>query len=454
MSLRSQSRLQTRLQLTSPRRQSILVSVLAGLAVFLGAVTQSPAPRFLYDAAQYWAGSVSLLSGGDAYVDGNLSLRGVFTSVLYLPAALATKGFGDSAGGTAVLVENSLLIALIGALLLPRLLRAWGPVTPWMVLVCAGLTWLVVGRFAPYPLTDLWAAALMLAAVVALRRSSAMGLMLAGLLAGIAFNVRPAYLVPLLLALAAVLLRRRLAGLWFAAGMGVALVSQSILNLTHGAGWKPWPSGMFALTQLQAHDASYIVRYDTAKYGLAQDPRQFFCNPEMAQAVGPHPPDSSGALVAFFTHNLPQSLVFLAEKAAAALHWPLSAPYYAPTSAGEGMFALLVTAVAVVGVVSLVNVGSRSGFRSVSLPVWVALLVWLGSLATIVTSAPETRFALPLVLLGIAGCAVLAGGRLGRWWAAGAAIAVVVMFAVGTLGLSHAAAPGPASPSICAASDL
>ena len=427
----------------------MIPSVMAGLLVFLGTVTQAPA-RFVWDAAKYWAGSVTLANGGDTYVGGALNFRGVWTSVLYLPATLAGRGLGNTSGGVAVLVENSLLISLVSVLLLPGLLRAWGPVTPWMVWVCAALTWLVVGRFAPYPLTDLWAAALMIAAVVALRTTSAMGLMLAGLLAGIAFNVRPAYLVPMLLALAAVLLRRRLAGLWFAAGMGVALVPQSILNLTHGTGWKPWPSDMFALTQLQAHYASYIVRYDTAEYGLARDPRQFFCNPEMAQAVGPHPPDSSGALVAFFTHNLPQSLVFLAEKGAAALHWPLSAPYYAPTWAGEGMFALLVTAVAVVGVVSLVYLGSRSGFRSVSLPVWVALLVWLGSLATIVTSAPETRFALPLVLFGIAGCAVLAGGRLSKWWVAGAVTAVVVVFAIGMAGLSHPAAPGEATPSACA----
>lgn len=432
------------------QRPSMTVTVVAGVLVFLATVTQAPA-RFVWDAAEYWAGSVSLTHGGETYLAGGLALRGVFTPVLYLPAALTARGLGDSSGGVAVLVENSLLISLVGVLLLPLLLRAWVPVTSVMVWVCAGLTWLVVGRFAPYPLTDLWAAALMLAAVVALQRRRVTGLMGAGLLAGIAFNIRPAYLVPALLVLALVLVRRRLAGLWFAAGVAVALLPQSILNLTHGTGWKPWPVGIQSLAQLQAYYASYIVRYDTAEYGLVRAPKQFFCSPEMARAVGDHPPFSSGALVGSYLHNLSQSLVFMAEKAAAVLHWPLSVPYYVPTWSGEQLFAVLVTTVAVVGVASLLQAQSTSGFRSASLAVGAALLVWLGSLATIVTSAPETRFAIPLVLLGIAGCAALAGRRVSERWAAGAVIAVVVVFAIGAAGLSHPAAPGVATPSTCAA---
>jgi hypothetical protein len=451
VSLGDQTRGQTRTHVASLQRQSILVSLVAGAAVFVGTVTQSPAPRFVYDAVQYWAGSVSLLNGGDAYVDGGLSLRGVFTSVLYLPAALATKVFGHSASGMAVLVENSLLVALIGALLLPRLLRVWGPVTPWMVLVCAGLTWLVVGRFAPYPLTDLWAGALMLAALVALERRTAMGLMGAGLIVGITFNVRPAYLVLLLLTPVVVLFRDKIRVVWFAAGVVVALVPQSIVNLRQGTGWKPWPPALGQLMQLRS-TGSYAVRYDTAAYGVVRDPQQYFCDPAMARVVVDHPPLSSGDLTALYLHHVPQWFVLVVERATAVMHWPLSAPYFAPAGARDNFFAFLVTTVVVVGVVTLVSAQFRSAFRSVPAAAWVALLVGLGSLSTIVTSNPETRLALPLVLFGIAGCAVLVGRRLGRRWAAGAAVAVVVVFAVGTLGLSHAAAPGPASPSVCAAS--
>jgi len=439
----------TRQRLASPQRQSAILTAMAGMALFLGTVTQSPA-RFLYDAATYWAGSIHLVHGRDPYSDGMLSLRGALTSVMYLPAALVTRGFGDSAGGLAVLVENSLLVSLVGVLLLPRLLRFWGPVTPWMVWVCAGLTWFLAGRFAPYPLTDLWAAALMLAAVVALQRRNMMGLMGAGLFAGIAFNVRPAYLVPLVLVLVIVLLGQRLAGLWFATGVVVALVPQQIVNFTHGAGWKPWPPGMAGLMQQRLGTASYVVRYDTAAYGLARNPQQYFCDPGMAQTVSDHPPLSTGGLADAYLHNLPQSLVVAAERAGAALHWPLSTPYFAPVGA-DRFFALLVTTVAVLGIVSLVHAQSKSGFRSAPVAVWVVAVVWLGSLASVATSPPETRFALPLVLIGIAGCSNLVRSRLSSRWVAGAIVAVAVVFAIGTVGLSHAAPAGPPSPSACGA---
>jgi hypothetical protein len=422
----------------------------AGLVVFLGTVTQSPS-GFAYDAATYWAGSVSLAHGRDAYVDGMLSLRGVLTSVLYLPAALAARVFGDSAGGVAVLIENSLLVALAGALLLPWVLRIWGPVTPWMVWFCSGLTWLLVGRFAPYPLTDLWAAAAILAAVAALQRRSPLAMMGAGLFAGIAFNIRPAYLAPLVLTLAVVLVRQGLVGLWCAVGVILALVPQLILNLTHGFGPSLWPHGMSGLMALRLGTSSHVVRYDTVIDGSAPDPRQLFCDPAMAQAILDHPSLSTGGLVSSYLGNLPHSLVVAAERASAALHWPLSTPYFAPTGAADQMFALLVTTVAVLGVVSLVHAQVGSGSRSSVLPVWAALAVWLGSLASVVTSPPETRFGLPLVLIGIAGCAVLVRGRLSSRWVAGAVIAVVVVFAIGTLGLSHPAAPGLASASTCAA---
>ena len=432
----------------APGRQRAIVTAIAGVVLFLATVTQSPA-RFLYDATGYWNGSVALANGGDPYIAGVMTLRGVLTSLLYLPAALAVKGSDPSAGGLAVLVENSLLVAFVGVLLLPGLLRAWGPVTSRMVWVCAGLTWIAVGRFAPYPLMDLWGAVVSLAAVVALQRRTTIGLIGAGLLAGIAFNVRPAYLLPLLMMVGVVFLTRRLSGMWFVGGAVVALLPQSIMNLAHGVSWIPWPRDMTALTQQQADHASYIVRYDTAVYGPVRNPQQFFCDPSMAQAVGNHPPGSTRELVSLYLHNPSQSFVFLLEKASAAVHWPLSAPYLSPGGAGDHLFALLVTAITVVGAAALAHGQLQSGVRSTPLPVWATLAVWLGSLTTLVTPSPESRFALPLVLLGIAGCSALLRQRPGKRWIAGTILMVVGVFALGNLGLSHPAPAGGISPAIC-----
>lgn len=430
------------------RRPRISASV-AALAVFLGCVIQ-PTRRFVYDAATYWRGAMSLAHGHDPYLVGGLSLRGVLTSVLYLPAALSTRAFGDGAAGTSVLVENSLLVTILGVVLLPRVLRAWVPVTRGMVLVSAGLTWLVVGRFAPYPLTDLWAAVLLIATVAALQRRSPVGFAVAGLCVGAAFNIRPAYLLAVLLAVAVVLWRERLAGLWFAAGALFALVPQSIFNLTHAGGWEPWPPRMTAVMQIQATFASYVIRYDTVAFVRAPDPRQFFCSPSMAAAIGDHPPASTGGLAVMFMQDLPTSLPFAVEKLAAVMHWPLAAPYFGPTGSWDTVFALLVTTVSLLGAVALVCVQAKTGFRHAPVAVVVAGAAWIASAATVVTSTPETRFALPLVLFGVVGCAAATRVWLGLRWGGVAVAAVALVFAAGVLGLSHSAQPGNVTPGACA----
>jgi len=226
-------------------------------------------------------------------------------------------------------------------------------------------------------------------------------------------------------------------------------VPQTIMNLTHGVPWIPFPRDMTKLTQLQADHASYVVRFDTAAYGPERDPHQYFCDPFMAQAVGNHPPGSTRELVSLYLHNPSQSFVFLIEKASAAVHWPLSAPYLAPGGGGDKLFALLVTAITVVGAAALVHAQLQSGLRSTPLTVWAALAVWLGSLTTLVTPAPESRFALPLVLLGITGCGTLVRQRPCKRWIAGTVLVVVGVFALGISGLSHPSPTGPASPATC-----
>ena len=56
--------------------------------------------------------------------------------------------------------------------------------------------------------------------------------------------------------------------------------------------------------------------------------------------------------------------IFTTEKVSAALHWPLSTPYFAPHGAGDLVFAAFTTAVAVMGFAALVHAQSRSSFRS------------------------------------------------------------------------------------------
>jgi hypothetical protein len=410
-------------------------------------VLQPATSSFFWDAGGYWNLAKGLVNGDSPFGGETLALRGVLTAFLYLPAAAVAQFGGDSLAGIAVLAENSILIAAIGVVLIPALVGLWRPVTVRVVIVSALGAGVVLAGFAPFPLTDLWAAALLVATVVGLGRRSAPWLLVAGLAAGAAFNIRPATLLPLVVVGLAVLVARRWSAAWFAMGTALALTPQLLLNLWRGSAWAPWPEMTGALSKLQASYAAYVVRYDTVfadsiSAGPASEPRRFFCSPGMVDALDGRAPESPGELATAFLSHLPQALVFSTQKVTAALHWPLSTPYTAPAPAVNALFAVLITAVTVIGALALLRRTVRSG-REVSLAQVAAWIVWAGSAATLVTSATEARFALPLVVFGIAGCALLAGdgirlpGTTGRLWVAGALIGVVAVYGVGLTGLRH-----------------
>jgi len=93
--------------------------------------------------------------------------------------------------------------------------------------------------------------------------------------------------------------------------------------------------------------------------------------------------------------------------------------------------------------------------RNVSLAQAAAVIAWTFSVATLVTSTTEARFALTLILFGIAGCALLAAegfrlsGTAPRAWVAGTLVAVVAVFGIGHVGLGHPV-EGDVTAEICA----
>lgn len=406
-------------------------------ALFAATVAQRPSGGFVYDAARYFNGSHALFTAADTVREGDLDFRGVLTTLPYAPAALA-EHLVTGAGRYAVLAENALLVAVIGAVLLPGLAIALrGPGGPARIWVCAALTWFVAARFAPYPLMDLPAATgFLTAAWLALREGTWWSLGLAGVAAGVTLNLRPAYLLPLVALGGLVAVTGLWPAAWFAAGVLAGSLPQVVFNLVRGSGLGLTPPGTAGLVGFQAGYASYIVRYDTVTSG--GPPQQFSCDPSMAAAVAGHPVDSTAGLVAALARNLPGSALFLLEKVAAALAWSSPAPYSVPAGTDRYDLALPVTVIVVAGLVLA---------RSAGLTVLAA-----GVAASLMTSATETRFALPLVLLGIAGCAaVRAGpGPGSRRLAAGAA-AVALLLAAAAAGVAHPLPPGPATPAACAA---
>ncbi|WP_040338453.1 hypothetical protein [Candidatus Blastococcus massiliensis] len=415
----------------------------AAALVVLATCLQQPASVFYADASTYWNATMAILQGGDLHAAGRLELRGIATSFLYLPAGVVVTLAGGAGAAFAVMVQNALLLAGTGAFLLPRFVGIWRPVTPRLVWACALGTGLLLAGFAPIPLTDVWAASLLLAATIALHGRRWQHLLVAGAAAGLAFNLRPAVLLPVAGVVIAVLVARRISGLWFLAGAAAALLPQSLYNLARGTSWLPWPEETFGLSGRQAHWASFTVRYDTLVTPDSVAPL-FYCSPSMAQAVEDAPPTSGGGLVAAFLSHPVEASVLSAQKVAAALHWGLAVPYSDEAPGVNALIAVLVTAVAVTGAAVGLHAVVTRGLRVLSLAQVAALLVWVGTLLSLLSAAPESRFALVLVLIGIAGCAALVADGLhtprdrAGWVRSGfLVVAVLAVFAVGVTGLQH-----------------
>ncbi|MEX5719533.1 hypothetical protein [Geodermatophilus maliterrae] len=419
------------------------LQVLVGGVLTAVLALRPPAPVFLYDAKAYLGGAVALLGPGGLVEGGGLTLRGALTPLMYLPAAAVARLLGDDVAGAAVIAQNALVIAVIGVVLIPRLVALWRPVTPTVVLTSAVTTGVLLSGFVTQPLSDLWAVALLLTVVVLLDRPTRWTWLVAGLAAGAAFNIRPATVLPLAAVGLALVVGCRPAVPWFLLGGAAALVPQVLLNRWERAIWAPWPEMTPWLTELQTSFASFVVRYDTVVGDPTRSPGLAFCSPGMAGAIDT-PPSSPGELAGVYLTHLPQSLVFAVQKIGAALHWPVSAPYLTDAPVVNAVFSVLVTAVTAVGAAVLLRrTIQRRGAAPLFGPVLV-LMVWAGSLLSLVTSATETRFAVALVLLGVAGCAVLVDDglrrprtRAARGWVAGTVVVLAVVFAAGVSGMQH-----------------
>lgn len=433
------------------------------LTVFLGTMARGTRPVD-FDALYYWIAAGKVIGTADL-PPGFLEVRGALGAPIYVPAALLAEVLGTGGALTAVLVQNSLLVALVAAFLLPRL--AGRPRDPWTAWGGAALVLVVLSPFAPYALVDLYPAVALLLALLLLRSRRPASLATVGVLLAFTVGVRPSYLVPVLL-LAAVLASHRVRALLpVGGGVALGLLPQSFVNLhLHGTAL-PWPVDSAGLVRLQAAYASYVVRYDTVP--SAPRPQLFHCSPAMAERVPSPPPEGLLELARHLLVNLPDSFVFALQKIAAAFLWGWSTPY---TAADEPVVTALGVTVALVsglGVAYLVRpvfgrhpagaggAGGDAATQRTRAWAWAAIAV--GSMLTLVSSTPEARFALPVVLVGVVGCTTAIAGRAplrapfwGRvpWWVPGLALGAFVV-AVGSTGMVNPAPPGDVTPEICAA---
>ena len=426
-------------------------------AVFAAATLARGLGEFRYDALYYWLAAQRVVGSIGSAPEGYWGVRGVLTAFVYVPAAAASAVIGADVAGFAVLVQNTVVLAWFAAFLLPRFIGRGQPVSARVRWLGALLTWLVAAGFARYPLVDIYPAIACVAIVVLLRSDRRVALVLAGLVAGVSVNLRPAYMVTVVLLIVAVLVWRRWIGLLMPAGVAVALLPQALFNVAKHGLWSLWPPASGALMAMQASLAAYVVRYDTL-FGAAQ-PQQFYCSPAMAERLSAPLPTTMGGLASTFLSNMPTSISFSLEKIGAALHWPLSTPYTTPMVGLDALFALFITAVTVAGVAAFVRsaVRARSTWSSSRWFDWAAVVgIAVGTILTLVSAATESRFALPLVLIGVLGIAPAADVRprealtRERWWIVGVLVVTIAVVVVGYAGLSHPTPPGVFDQATCA----
>ncbi len=186
------------------------------------------------------------------------------------------------------------------------------------------------------------------------------------------------------------------------AGVAVGLLPQVLYNAHRGLPFSAVPRDARLISEIQLFYSAYGVRYDTVAY-LDQDPRQWYCNPEMARAVGDQVPTSTSELLQIFIQNLPTSAGLALEKLVGTLQWSWLTPYAGPGTPGSTVLGVLTLIVSVLGfaglLVSLRQTDERP--RATVVPLLVAVVV--GTAVTLVGSSPETRFALPIVVAGSSG---------------------------------------------------
>lgn len=419
---------------------------------FAIAWTHGLAPEFVYDAAQYWGGAVALVAGDGPVAPGGLATRGVFTAFVYLPPALLTGVLGPGVAAWAVLAWNAALAAAVSVLLLPRLAQLFTsePAQPPVisrVWVSTLLGSFVLSGFARFPLVDVWSTSLALAGFYGLAVGKRWWtLSLAGFALVVATNLRPSLLAPVLLAvLILAILRWRSVAIALPAAC-LALCAQLALNVREWGLWSLTPPETGPLMAVQARWGAYALRYDTVTVD-GHAPQQWYCDPAYAKLLlGDATPQNQLGVVSSAFQHMPDSIWFLFRKAAASLHWSLATPYEYPPDNTWSWMAVLVLAIAAVGLVSLVTHTWRVRQDRMALVTSLGMLgFWFGALGALVVSTPETRFALPLVLVGLIGlvAAVPARVRLvapSKAQILGAAVSLLLflaLFVAGAEALGH-----------------
>lgn len=394
--------------------------LIAACAALLLAVAQGE-KFFYYDSGEYWNLSLTFAENGhfSLFDFENNGLRGYSLPLLYWALRNTAEVVTDSQWHV-VWAFNAVAFALIGAVLAPKLASIAWPEASWTVSRRLALTALILvfwGGYLSFPLSDFPALAAALLALIAVSRiDSPAWLLVAGLAAGLALNMRPAYLLlaPLLVGLLAWgWLERRGAGasygrmaLCFAtlfAGLATVAVPQSISQHERFGDYSPVP-GSSGLTGFQYAVGLRLQAYGTYVSGL---PQMEYLDPHTEEIVAGLENGSVGGTGGYLgivaDHPLTMAGVFL-RHVVNGLDQRYTTPYVEVLEADRGgvasawHLALRIAGFLLV-FLALLRAVLPAGRRSLGPARWRYPLALLAVSASAIPSAVETRFLLPAFVL-------------------------------------------------------
>lgn len=395
---------------------------LAGFAIaFTGtlivALLQEAKP-FYGDSGSYWSLASSFTQNGHfSLLNFESPVRGYAMPLITYVLSAFTRGASWSPSSV-VKLFNAMLFALIGSVLAPRIAEYTWPERHWSITRRLALTGLLIAFWSGdlnFPLSDFPGLALVLLTLVAIAHPDAPGWMLiAGLASGLAVDIRPAYLplVPMLLAIVALawfdqrgaahasLARRALCVGLLAIGFAGASLPQSLASHRHYHSWSFVPGGPAHLTEEQLTAGLLLQRYDTFIGPTGALPMAYFYLPgwEIVQAQPGRQITSVGRYIQVADGHPVTVAGLMARHVVNGLDMRYSTVYIEHLHSGGRPWLRLLGFLLVF--LALVRVLWPAARRSLGPARWRYPVALLLCCLTSVVTAIETRYMLPVWLLG------------------------------------------------------
>jgi hypothetical protein len=379
------------------------------LGSFVFLIARSPVWDMVWDANGYLNSSLQWFGGG-VKDDEQLFYRGVLSSFVYLPPSfIGAKFLEPSVFGTyiyvLVMIQNAALASWISVYLLPKVSGLFTPPKHSTVVVTSVLGVYALHSFVSYSLMDLWAVAFLLSGCWLIYENKRGRFTVAGLALGVCFNLRPSYLITLVLILGFVLFDKKTKAVFVALGFILAQSPQVVYNWFEYRTLSIVPSGLAKLSGSNPLLGAASIRYDSIGYSKFASGGVSFCDQAMYELVVKSGATSRFELLKIYLFNLDEFAPFFLKKLAAAFWWPVDVPYYDHNPIVNSVFGAVILFIFVFGFGYTIWMVFRS-MGWINQQSLVAVLVGAGFLANLFLYHSETRYGLPLVLLGIVGLAL------------------------------------------------